>query len=98
MRCSMCGYQFDKTELTCHGGCPLAAHCMVICCPRCGYSTVDPARAGLSRKLFRFFKKADDDQLAVSQIHSSGQHQDLTMRLLDLKPGQCGQIADIGES
>jgi hypothetical protein len=41
MKCQLCGYEFDHTQLTCHTGCPLAHHCAVICCPNCGYQTVD---------------------------------------------------------
>jgi Fe2+ transport system protein FeoA len=49
MCCVMCGYEFDAAELNCHRACPLARGCLVICCPRCGYSTVDPARTRLAR-------------------------------------------------
>src|SRR6476661_4306276 len=52
-RCAMCGYEFDAADLVCHSACPLARHCLVICCPRCGYGTVDPGRARLTRLVAR---------------------------------------------
>jgi Fe2+ transport system protein FeoA len=48
-RCSMCGYVFDSTDQACHAACPLARGCRVICCPRCGYSMVDPAQSRITR-------------------------------------------------
>ena len=56
-RCAMCGYEFDAAELVCHSACPLAGHCLVICCPRCGYGAVDPGRARLTRLVARLVGK-----------------------------------------
>lgn len=99
MRCAMCGYEFEQSELICHSACPLGAHCMVVCCPRCGYSTVDPARSSLTRRLFHLFQvrngefemqnKGESDSIPHSIPYS--------IRLLDLKPGQSGHIADAGD-
>ena len=54
-RCAMCGFEFDPTGLVCHAACPLGAHCAVICCPHCGYASVDPGRATSVRWLSRLF-------------------------------------------
>ena len=54
MKCSLCGYEFDKEALTCHSQCPLAEGCHIICCPNCGYQVVDETKSGtiqLLRKL-----------------------------------------------
>ena len=88
MHCSMCGYDFDPSELTCHGSCPLGAGCMVICCPRCGYSTVDTERSTLTRRLLGMF---DRKSPAATPDKPVG-----TVRLLDLKPGQGGHVCDVG--
>jgi len=88
MRCSMCGYDFDPSELACHASCPLGAGCMVICCPRCGYSTVDPERSRLTRRLLRMF---DRKSPATAPASLEG-----TVRLLHLKPGQDGHVCDVG--
>jgi Fe2+ transport system protein FeoA len=88
MHCGMCGYDFDPSELACHASCPLGAACMVVCCPRCGYSTVDPQRSSLSRRLLHLF---DRNSPAAATGGPEG-----TVRLLDLKPGQGGHVCDVG--
>lgn len=45
MKCALCGYQFDNAALACYGQCPLASGCHIICCPNCGYQTVDESRS-----------------------------------------------------
>ncbi len=89
MRCAMCGYEFAQSELTCHAACPLGVHCMVVCCPRCGYSTVDPARSGLTRRVMRLFRRGKGSTGSAPVQR--------TVSLLDLKPGQGGYISEIGE-
>lgn len=56
MQCSMCGYEFSSDNLACHASCPLAKGCSVICCPSCGYSTVD-SRNSRFVKLFQDLAK-----------------------------------------
>lgn len=46
MKCSLCGYEFDKDALACHAQCPLAQGCHIICCPNCGYQVVDETKSG----------------------------------------------------
>jgi hypothetical protein len=46
VKCALCGYEFDSTALSCHSSCPLAAGCNIVCCPNCGYQTVDEKRSG----------------------------------------------------
>lgn len=57
MKCALCGYEFAERELTCHSSCPLAHHCAVICCPNCGYQTVDESRSAIVTLLNRFRRK-----------------------------------------
>jgi uncharacterized Zn finger protein (UPF0148 family) len=45
MKCDLCGYEYDKSDLLCHAGCPLAERCAVICCPNCGYQVVDESKS-----------------------------------------------------
>lgn len=87
----MCGYEYDASMLTCHAACPLGAHCMVVCCPRCGYSTVDPARSNFTQRVIEIFKRrATSSGAAVINEEIGG-----AKRLLDLKPGQGGHVADV---
>jgi Fe2+ transport system protein FeoA len=61
---------------------------MVICCPHCGYSTVDPSRAKITRHLLNFLERKN--RYPAPPNHSG------TVRLLDLKPGQGGHVHDMG--
>jgi Fe2+ transport system protein FeoA len=45
--CPMCGHFFDPVENEACGSCPAHGGCSLICCPVCGYSSVDPARSRL---------------------------------------------------
>lgn len=90
--CAMCGYEYDTSLLTCHAACPLGANCSVVCCPRCGYSTIDPARSSFTQRLVAIFKKSapsTEPRFANEETRSA-------TRLLDLKPGQSGHVADVG--
>lgn len=53
VRCGLCGFAFDPSALACHTGCPLAARCSLICCPRCGYEMVDESKSRLLRLVAR---------------------------------------------
>jgi hypothetical protein len=46
VKCALCGHEFDSAALACHSACPLAEGCRIICCPNCGYQTVDVSRSG----------------------------------------------------
>ncbi len=97
-RCAMCGYEYDASLLTCHAGCPLAPHCTVICCPRCGYSTVDPARSDYTQRFIRLFRRksvAPGVPGALAET-PTGTGTGSAIRLLDLKPGQSGHVVDVG--
>ncbi|MFW6039066.1 MAG: FeoA family protein [bacterium] len=49
MRCELCGTEFEPTALGCQTKCPLGSHCRLICCPNCGYQTVDTAKSTAAR-------------------------------------------------
>lgn len=51
--CQFCGYQFDPNENNVCRACPLQRDCQLVCCPNCGYETVDVQRS----KLVSFFAK-----------------------------------------
>ncbi|HET9493338.1 MAG TPA: ferrous iron transport protein A [Chloroflexia bacterium] len=86
MRCAMCGYEFEQTDLTCHAACPLGAACSVVCCPRCGYSTVDPRRTSLASRVMGLFNRRSE---AVAPQPEGA------VPLLDLPAGACGHVADV---
>lgn len=53
MRCALCGYAFDSMALACHSSCPLSAGCNIVCCPNCGYQTVDERHSGTVNLLLK---------------------------------------------
>ena len=56
IQCSMCGQRFDPEQHIACQACPLHSGCNLVCCPACGYQTVDPGRSKMVR-LARFFSK-----------------------------------------
>jgi hypothetical protein len=49
MKCALCGFDFTLDDVRCDPACPLARGCPVVCCPRCGYQTLDESRSALVR-------------------------------------------------
>jgi len=54
IQCSMCGQRFDPEQHLACRACPMHSGCNLVCCPACGYQTVDPGRSKIVR-LARFF-------------------------------------------
>lgn len=55
--CPMCGCTFDPTAHAGCQSCPLNRDCTLICCPECGYQTVDTGRSSLARIAAGFLSK-----------------------------------------
>ena len=53
--CPMCGHRFDSSAHQACKTCPLNRDCQLVCCPVCGYETVDPEKSGLARLASRLF-------------------------------------------
>jgi len=51
----MCGHQYDPSENAQCPTCPLNKNCQLICCPVCGYETVDVNRSGILRFITKLF-------------------------------------------
>ncbi|MEJ2708161.1 MAG: hypothetical protein P8074_11155 [Anaerolineales bacterium] len=69
--CTMCGYRFDPSQRTACSGCPVQRGCQLICCPSCGFETVDPSRSTLARLaglLFSKGKKTISEQESEQEI------------------------------
>ncbi len=52
MKCPLCGYEFDENEAVCKG-CPVNRDCNTICCPNCGYQTIE--KSGLISWIKKIF-------------------------------------------
>lgn len=62
--CPLCGHRYTAQG---HGGCescPMGAGCATLCCPACGYSTIDTSRSILAR-IGRLFSKPAPAQAPV---------------------------------
>jgi Fe2+ transport system protein FeoA len=75
--CPMCGTLFDPAQLSSCDSCPMLKGCASVCCPECGYSTVDPARSrliGLGSRLARLLRpsrarrRAGDGGLTLADV------------------------------
>jgi len=49
IECIMCGYQYDPDQHLACQSCPLHSDCNLVCCPACGYQTVNHRRSFLVR-------------------------------------------------
>jgi hypothetical protein len=45
----MCGFQYTPAEHASCKGCPIQKGCTMVCCPSCGYQTVNPASSSVVR-------------------------------------------------
>lgn len=47
--CPMCGHRFDASNHPSCSSCPLNKGCNMVCCPNCGYNSIDPRQSKLAR-------------------------------------------------
>lgn len=77
----MCGYRFDLGEQAVCQHCPLNKGCGLVCCPACGYQTVDIGASKLaSFAQTRFFPKR-------SRRQARARHRNGCLTLADVPPG-----------
>jgi hypothetical protein len=69
-KCSMCGQLFDPDQYLGCQACPLNPGCNLVCCPNCGYQTVDPRRSTIVR-LSRLLSARKSSKSATSN-HAFG--------------------------
>ncbi len=86
VRCPMCGYEFDSSDLRCHVGCPIGARCTLICCPQCGYQMPDLERS-TSARWFRGL---------LTRLRPNPERSHTT--LADAPPGQSVVVMEIEET
>jgi Fe2+ transport system protein FeoA len=49
MTCPLCGHSYNPAEEPGCAACPLHSGCNLVCCPACGYKTVDAHQSWLAR-------------------------------------------------
>jgi Fe2+ transport system protein FeoA len=49
LKCAMCGFEYDSEQHRACASCPLQKGCDLVCCPVCGYQTVNLHKSVLAR-------------------------------------------------
>ena len=81
--CAMCGNKFDPAANPSCGACPLHGGCATVCCPKCGYSTINPEQSKLVKMFSAFFLKRTAEVDAKNGL----------MTLADIRPGGQTKVA-----
>lgn len=76
MTCAMCGTEFDPVTNPACGACPLHGGCATVCCPSCGYSTINPDQSKLVHMFAVLFPKKTTEVPPTNKT------------LADVKPGE----------
>lgn len=87
MICQLCSYEFDETQVSACSSCAINKHCAIICCPQCGYQSVDESKSQLTQSLRRLFIRGQQKTILP--------HQAQCRRLSDLQPGQSATVVGI---
>lgn len=81
--CTMCGTQFDPVTNPACGACPLHGGCSTVCCPTCGYSTINPDQSKLVKMFAVLFSKKTTEVVTTNTNRT----------LADVKPGDEVKVA-----
>ena len=86
LTCPLCGHRFEAAGHVACKSCPLQSGCQVVCCPACGYQTVDPHKSlfgRLAQTLFNSFRLPG----GASRLDRVG------LTLADVPPGWRARVA-----
>jgi Fe2+ transport system protein FeoA len=83
--CGMCGTEFDPVVNPACGACPLHGGCATVCCPTCGYSTINPEQSKLVKMFAMFFPKKATSVALTSRT------------LADVKPGEQTKVTGFSQ-
>lgn len=87
--CSMCGHRFDPKEHIVCNGCPMQKGCQLVCCPACGYETVDVNRSILVRLTSGWGARLQKRMgWQKNPVHNAAQAGSSSLRLTNLSPGK----------
>ena len=81
MTCAMCGTKFDPATNPACGACPLHGGCATVCCPSCGYSTINPEQSKLVKMFAVLFSKKAVETAPTNRT------------LADIRPGEQTKVA-----
>jgi Fe2+ transport system protein FeoA len=86
IQCSMCGHQFNPDQHLACQACPMQSGCSLVCCPACGYQTVNPDRSKFVRLVNFFF--------AHNNTASYARAEDVNDSLAEVPPGNKARVID----
>lgn len=92
MKCPLCGCKFDRNDERCHAKCPLAANCQVICCPECGYQTVDESRGFVGRMSRWMGRRRRHRHGAPSAIPVTWAEPGEDVEVVEIRPGRARRL------
>jgi Fe2+ transport system protein FeoA len=69
--CPLCGHRYPPQGHVGCPACPISAGCATLCCPACGYSTIDPSGSALLR-LFRRKTSLENNAMTLADIAPGG--------------------------
>lgn len=92
MKCPLCGFTFDRNDERCHAGCPLSAHCTIICCPNCGYQTVDDSRGFVGRMGRWMGRRRRHRHAAPGAIPISHADPGEDLEVVEIRPGRARRL------
>lgn len=84
MRCPLCGFEFEETQMSCHSSCAFNESCGIICCPNCGYQMPDEHKSRVAEALRRFLSRRREQQ-ALPPVRP----------LSAMQPGESGKVVAI---
>jgi Fe2+ transport system protein FeoA len=84
IQCPMCGQSFDPDQHIGCEACPLNSGCTLVCCPACGYQTVNPHNSKLARLFQSLFSLRSSSRNLSSDPEST--------TLADVPPGGKAEI------
>jgi Fe2+ transport system protein FeoA len=94
--CPLCQHRFNIDELRCPHGCPIASHCDVVCCPNCGYESVDSTRMERRlralKDLWRRLTGRGGGPAAGTAVRQGGDRPSPGVLLSRLRPGDLCEI------
>ena len=83
--CPMCGHTFDVSSHLACSSCPLNKGCDMVCCPKCGYNTIDTRQSKLARLAVGLFALGPKSR--KNRGHVQNGNGSTPVSLADVPPG-----------
>jgi Fe2+ transport system protein FeoA len=88
--CPMCGHQFNATDHQLCLSCPLHKGCDMVCCPKCGYSTIGTRQSKLARLATGLLGLGT--AIKHKNAHKNIENTGLSISLADVPPGSRAKV------